>query len=358
MNTTPTKDERQIAAWLLVCCLILFSLVVLGGVTRLTGSGLSITDWRPVTGVLPPFTEQAWQGEFDLYRASPEYQKVNRGMSMSEFKVIYGYEYAHRLLARLLGLAFAIPLAWFWMRGRIPPRLRWPLVGMLGLGMLQGYMGWYMVKSGLVDIPRVSPYRLGAHLGLALLIYAAMFWTALGLLRPRAGAALERVRGLQPMLLLLVITIMSGALVAGLRAGMMYNTFPLMGGQWVPDGLMAMTPAWRNWLENPIAVQFGHRLLGLGTLALALFLWARSLRLPLTRVQRLAFHGLAAAAVMQATLGITTLLMYVPVSLGAAHQGGAVVLLSMALFALHEAGREPRRIEVAAPAGASTAGTA
>jgi heme a synthase len=356
MPFTPTREERQIAAWLLVCCLILFSLIVLGGVTRLTGSGLSITDWKPVTGVLPPFTEQAWQSEFDLYRASPEYQKVNRGMSMAEFKVIYGYEYAHRLLARLLGLAFAIPLAWFWIRGQIPPRLRWPLLGILGLGMLQGYMGWYMVKSGLVDIPRVSHYRLGAHLGLALLIYGAMLWTALGLLRPRTGPTPGHLRrGLQPLLLVLVVTIMSGALVAGLRAGMMYNTFPLMGGQWVPDGLLAMTPAWRNWVENPIAVQFAHRLLGLGTLALVLFLWARSLRMPATRVQRVAIHALAAAAIAQATLGITTLLMVVPVSLGAAHQGGAVVLLSMALLALHETGRSSSRPAVAAPAAASTA---
>ncbi len=352
MNASPTASERQIATWLLVCCAILFALVVLGGVTRLTGSGLSITDWRPVTGALPPLSEQAWQQEFDLYRASPEYQKVNRGMSLDEFKVIYGYEWAHRLLARLLGLAFALPLAWFWMRGRIPPRLRWQLLGILGLGMLQGYMGWFMVKSGLVDIPRVSPYRLGAHLALALLIYAAMFWLALGLLRPtRSRAPVPVAGGLRALLILVAITIMSGAFVAGLRAGYVYNTFPLMAGQWVPDGLLHLEPAWRNWFENPATVQFTHRLLGLGTLAVVLLLWLRAWRLPLAATQRLAFHGLAAAAIVQATLGIKTLLLYVPVSLGAAHQGGAVVLLSMALFALHELGQRRAALPAAAPAG-------
>jgi heme a synthase len=348
MNAAATGSERQIAAWLLVCCAILFSLIVLGGVTRLTGSGLSITDWRPVTGILPPFSEQAWQGEFDLYRASPEYQKVNRGMSMAEFKVIYGYEYAHRLLARMLGLVFAVPLLWFWLRGRIPQRLRWPLVGLLGLGMLQGYMGWFMVASGLVDIPRVSPYRLAAHLSLALIIYAVMFWLALGLLRPhRAPAPAGVRRGLQPLLLVVAVTILSGAFVAGLKAGFVYNTFPLMAGQWVPDGLLHLEPAWRNWFENPATVQFTHRLLGIGTLVLVLFLWVRALRLPLSSTQRAAFHGLAAVAILQATLGIKTLLMFVPVSLGAAHQGGAVILLSAVLFALYESGRAPEPVGAA-----------
>ncbi|MFU8820609.1 MAG: COX15/CtaA family protein [Gammaproteobacteria bacterium] len=356
MNATQTGSERQIASWLLVCCAILFSLIVLGGVTRLTGSGLSITEWRPVTGMLPPFSEQAWQSEFDLYRASPEYRVVNRGMSLAEFKMIYAYEYAHRLLARMLGLAFAIPLLWFWLRGRIPVQLRWPLLGLLGLGMLQGYMGWFMVASGLVDIPRVSPYRLAAHLSLAMIIYAAMFWLALGLLRPRATPAPAIIRsGLRPLLLVLVVTILSGAFVAGLKAGFVYNTFPLMGGQWVPDGLFHLEPVWRNWFENPATVQFTHRVLGLSTLAITLFLWVRALRLPLSSTQRLAFHGLAVAVIAQATLGIKTLLMFVPVGLGAAHQGGAVVVLSAVLFALHETGRAPQAIATAAPVGASAA---
>ena len=351
MNATHAGSERQIAAWLMICCLVLFSLVVLGGVTRLTGSGLSITDWRPVTGVLPPMSEQAWEEVFDLYRASPEYQQVNRGMSMSEFKVIYGYEYAHRLLARALGLVFVIPLVWFWVRGRIPPRLKWPLVGLLGLGLLQGWMGWYMVASGLVDIPRVSPYRLAAHLSLALIIYAVMFWMALGLLRPRTGPARGGgATGLRALLILTAITIFSGAFVAGLKAGMVYNTFPLMAGQWVPDGLLFLEPAWRNFFENPATVQFTHRVLALSTLALVAVLWVRALRQPLSRTQRWSFHLLGAAVILQVLLGIKTLLLYVPVGLGAAHQGGAVVLLSAVLFALHELGRQPERARTAVPA--------
>ncbi len=359
MSTAPTVNERQLAAWLLVCCAVLFSLVVLGGVTRLTGSGLSITDWRPVTGVLPPLSEQAWQQEFDAYRASPEYQVVNRGMSLDDFKVIYGYEYAHRLLARTLGLVFAVPLLWFWVKGRIPARLRWPLLGLLGLGMLQGYMGWFMVKSGLVDVPRVSPYRLAMHLGIAFVIYAGMFWLALGLLRPRVARATATLgAGLRPLLILLAVTITSGAFVAGLRAGYVYNTFPLMAGQWVPDGLLHLEPAWRNFFENTATVQFTHRVLALATMVLVAVLWFRAWRLPLSGTQRFAFHALAAATLMQVTLGIKTLLLYVPVGLGAAHQGGAVVLLSAVLFALHELGRDPSQVQVRGGSGDAVRQTA
>jgi len=354
MNHLPVQSERQVAAWLFTCCAILFALVVLGGVTRLTGSGLSITDWRPVTGILPPLTEQAWQGELELYRATPEYQKVNRGMSMAEFKFIYGFEYAHRLLARLLGLVFVVPLAVLWVRRRIPERLRWPLLGILGLGMLQGYMGWFMVQSGLVDIPRVSAYRLSAHLGLALLIYASMFWLALGLLRPRPAGGAQAPSGFRWLLLLVAVTIMSGAFVAGNKAGFVYNTFPMMAGQWVPDGLLHLQPVWRNWFENPATVQFTHRLLGLSTAALIIVAWLNSLRTSLSPAARFGIHALAVMALVQVALGIKALLMFVPIWTGAAHQGGAVILLSLALFALHEAGRG-RSLSPPAPAGRAAA---
>jgi cytochrome c oxidase assembly protein subunit 15 len=342
MTSAIPSSDRQVATWLLACCLVLFSLVVLGGVTRITGSGLSITEWKPVTGVLPPLSQEAWQAELELYRATPEYQKVNRGMSMSEFKFIYGFEYAHRLLARLLGLVFVVPLVILWARGKIGPRLRWPLLGILALGCLQGYMGWFMVKSGLVDIPRVSPYRLTMHLGLALLIFAAMFWLALKLLRPRQGAPAAAHGPLRLLLGLLVFTIVSGAFVAGNKAGYVYNTFPLMAGQWIPDGLLHLEPLWRNWTEHPAMVQFTHRWLGITTAVLVLATWAYAWRLELDRVQRLALHLLAAMVIVQATLGIKTLLLFVPVGLGAAHQGGAVLMLAATLFALHEAGRAPR----------------
>jgi cytochrome c oxidase assembly protein subunit 15 len=343
MTSESRHTERQLAVWLLACCLVLFSLVVLGGVTRITGSGLSITEWKPVTGVLPPLSEAAWQAELDLYRATPEYQKVNRGMSMDEFKFIYGFEYAHRLLARMLGLVFVVPLVIFWVRGKIPARLRWPLLGILAMGCLQGYMGWYMVKSGLVDIPRVSPYRLTAHLSLALLIFGAMFWLALGLLRPRQGGPTAAQRPLRVLLGLLVVTVVSGAFVAGNKAGYIYNTFPLMAGAWIPDGLLHLEPAWRNWTEHPVMVQFTHRWLGVTTALLVLGTWAYAWRVPLDRIQRLAMHLVGVMVLVQATLGIKTLLLYVPVGLGAAHQGGAVLLIAALLFALHETGRRPRR---------------
>lgn len=329
-------DDRALGHWLLACCLILFLLVVVGGATRLTGSGLSIVDWRPVTGMMPPLSEEVWLEELDKYRTSPQYQQVNRGMSLGDFKRIYWWEWGHRQLARFLGLAFALPLAWFWITGRIRPALRWPLLGILALGALQGWLGWYMVSSGLVDQPRVSQYRLAAHLSLALAIFASMFWLALRLRWPvpgrRTGRAFKLVLGL------LVFTIISGAFVAGLKAGYIYNTFPLMGDSWVPEGLLALDPVWRNFTENPVTAQFVHRLLGISTLLLALGVWVWSLRQPLPGASRRALHALALVAVVQATLGISTLLLQVPVLLGTLHQGGAVLLLATVLTVGHWSG--------------------
>jgi heme a synthase len=348
MAESPLRGDRQLGVWLLVCCAVLFALIVLGAATRLTGSGLSIVHWQPITGVWPPIGETQWQQVFEQYQASPEYQQVNRGMSMSEFKVIFYYEYAHRLLARALGLLFAVPLLWFWWRGHIPRQLRWPLVGLLFLGLGQGYLGWYMVKSGLVDVPMVSQYRLAAHLGLALMIYAGMFWLALRLLWPnQATHAPHASARTAPVLVLIAVTIISGAFVAGLKAGYVYNTFPLMAGKWIPDGVLFLEPAWRNFFENTATVQFAHRLLGVVTVLAALSLWVWSLRNEVSRPLRLAFAALAAFAVAQAGLGIATLLLYMPVWLAATHQAGAVVLLSATLALLHLC---TRQAEVAVPA--------
>jgi heme a synthase len=327
--------DRQLGIWLLFCCAVLLALIVLGAATRLTGSGLSIVHWQPITGIWPPVGETQWHQVFEQYRASPEYQQVNRGMSMGEFKVIFWYEYAHRLLARTLGLMFAIPLIWFWWRSQIPRHLRWPLVGLLALGLGQGYMGWYMVQSGLVDIPRVSPYRLAAHLGLALAIFAGMFWMALRLLWPHRSAHTAASSRVVPVLVLIVVTIISGAFVAGLKAGYLYNTFPMMGGQWVPGGLLFLEPAWRNFFENPVTVQFTHRLLGITTVIAAVLLSLWALRLDLSRTQRVGFATLAVFAVAQASLGIATLVLHMPVWLAATHQAGAVILLSTVLALLH-----------------------
>jgi heme a synthase len=342
VNGERNGDADAVGRWLLLCCSTLLALVMLGGATRLTESGLSIVDWRPVTGVLPPLGEAAWLEEFDRYRDSPQYQQVNRGMSLDDFRTIFWYEYGHRLLARVLGLLFALPLAWFWWRGTIPSRARWPLFGILLLGAAQGYMGWYMVKSGLVDIPRVSAYRLAAHLGLALLIYAWMFWLALRMLRPRLQAATGdgALRVFYRVLLALVaLTILYGAFVAGQRAGYAYNTFPLMAGQWVPDGMLALEPLWRNAFENPTLLQFVHRCLAIGTLAVVLAGWGFWRFRVTERGQRNALDLLAATALLQVGLGIATLLLHVPVSLGTLHQGGAVVMLSAVLLLGHRCAR-------------------
>lgn len=344
------ENEVAIGRWLLCCCAVLLALVMLGGATRLTGSGLSIVEWRPVTGILPPLTETAWEAELDKYRQSPEYQKVRRGMSVEQFKGIFWLEYWHRVLARLLGLVFALPLAWFWLRGRIPERLRWPLLGVLALGAAQGYMGWFMVKSGLADIPRVSPYRLAAHLSLALLIYMAMFRLMLGLLRPGppVGAGGTLPRGAFPLLLALVLgTVLWGAFVAGLKAGYVYNTFPLMDGRLIPAGLMHYEPLWRNLLESPLTVQFIHRWLGVTVLLASIALWIVGRRRDPGPRLRLGLHLMLGVVTLQVTLGISTLLLYVPVWLGTLHQGGAVLLLSALLY-LGWAQRSARKARVAA----------
>lgn len=338
-------DEVAVGRWLLTCCAVLLALVMLGGATRLTESGLSIVDWKPVTGIVPPWTEAQWIGEFDRYRDSPQYRLVNQGMSLDDFKWIFGFEYAHRLLARMLGLVFALPLLWFWWRGRLPGAMRGALFGILLLGALQGYMGWYMVKSGLVDMPRVSPFRLAAHLGLALVIYAWMFTLGVRALWPRStqgaphDAALRRFCA--GLLMLLAVTIVYGAFVAGHRAGYGFNTFPLMSGRWIPDGLWALQPGWRNLLENNITLQFAHRCLAMAVLAVVWCGWA-VLRFRLSdRSQRLAFDGLAAISLLQVALGIATLLAVVPVGLGTLHQGGAVLLLSALLVLASRCRKQP-----------------
>jgi heme a synthase len=328
------RRHRIMGIWLLLCCAVLLALVVVGGATRLTGSGLSITEWKPMSGALPPLSAERWQQEFDLYRESPEYLEINRGMSMSEFQFIYWWEWGHRQLARFLGLIFAVPLAWFWWRGWIPPQMRWPFVGLIALGALQAWMGWYMVQSGLVDEPRVSQYRLAAHLSLALLIYAGMLWLALRLIWP-VHAHPRRMAAAPWLLGLVAITIVSGAFVAGLKAGYAFGTFPLMGGQWLPPGGLYLEPAWRNLFDNPATVQFIHRLLGIATVLAAVGLWGWGWRLPLSASQRLVLHLVAAFAVLQVSLGIATLVMGVPIKLAVAHQAVAVLLLSAVLVFMH-----------------------
>jgi cytochrome c oxidase assembly protein subunit 15 len=331
------NDSRTVAIWLLAVAALVFAMVVVGGVTRLTRSGLSIVEWNPVMGAIPPIGEQQWLEEFGKYQQTPEYQQVNRGMTLAGFKRIFYVEWFHRLLGRLIGLAFLLPLIYFAVRRRIDRPLTHKLIVIFILGGLQGALGWFMVKSGLVDVPRVSPYRLTAHLGLAVAIYAYILWIALTLLTPQpARAAPENIRRLGWFVTALIaLTMIAGGFVAGTKAGFAFNTWPLMYGQLTPPGLMALQPWWTNLFENIATVQFDHRMLAYAVLiAVAVYSW-RGLRQDLARPTQLAFALLPVAVLAQVVLGITTLLKYVPVGLGAAHQGGALVVLTVALYLNH-----------------------
>jgi len=337
--------HRVMAIWLLVVAAMVFAMVVLGGVTRLTHSGLSMVDWRPVTGWLPPLSEAEWERTFEAYRQFPEYQKENLGMTLREFQGIFWLEYLHRLWGRLIGVAFAVPLVVFAVRGWIGRRLAPKLILMFILGGLQGVLGWYMVKSGLVDRPDVSQYRLTAHLGAALVIYAYIIWTAMELLAPEPlGASRRRPwRFAATLVILIFVTAMSGGFVAGLDAGFAYNTFPLMDGELIPEHLLALRPLYLNPFEDVTTVQFNHRVLAIATLAAVVVFWFAARRSPLPVRALRSVDVLVVAAVAQVGLGIATLVMIVPVSVAAAHQGGAVVLLTAALWATFELRPDRRR---------------
>jgi cytochrome c oxidase assembly protein subunit 15 len=329
------RDARAVAVWLLVCCAMIFAMVVIGGITRLTWSGLSITEWQPVTGIVPPLSAADWTVEFDKYQQTPQYKLLNAGMALGDFKTIFLWEYVHRLWGRLIGFVYLLPFVYFLWRGRIPRRLAWPLAGIFALGFAQGALGWYMVESGLADRIEVSQYRLTAHLALALVIYAATLWTALGLLEnPSSGASRIR-RGAEIVLGLVGLTIVAGGFVAGLNAGLVYNTFPLMGGRLVPADYAQLAPFVRNWFENVAAVQFDHRMLAMTTIVSVIALWQAGRRDTLPLPAQRALHALLAIAVLQLSLGISTLLLVVPIPLAAAHQAGAVLLLSAAIVLRH-----------------------
>jgi heme a synthase len=337
--------ERQIALWLLGCCVMVFLMVVIGGITRLTESGLSITEWRPVAGILPPFGEAQWTAEFERYKAIPQYRAIHPGMTLAEFKGIFFWEYLHRMWGRLIGLVFAVPFLYFLARRRIPARLAHKLALIFALGALQGAVGWYMVESGLEGRIEVSQYRLALHLAMAVLIYAAMLWVALDLLEPRPGrphpdptarAGGWGLRaGASVVLLLAFVTMIAGSLVAGTRAGYLDNTFPLMEGAFVPPGFWRLAPWWLNGFENLAAVQFDHRLLAEATFVSCAAVWLCAWGRARDRRVLSALHALFAIACFQVALGIATLLLVVPLPLAVAHQAGAMLLLTAALIARH-----------------------
>jgi len=334
-------NDRTIALWLIAVAILIFAMVILGGVTRLTGSGLSMVEWAPIMGTIPPLSEQEWQETFSKYQQFPEYQQKNIHMNLDEFKGIFVFEYSHRMLGRFIGLAFLLPFLYFMFHKRIRPSLTPKLIVVFVLGGLQGLLGWYMVKSGLVKDPHVSQYRLAAHLSAAILIYTYILWVAWSLLRPHPRN--EWVRGVESLrrhskiaITLIIVMIISGAFVAGTRAGLGFNTFPLMNGQFIPDGLFDISPFYLNFLENKVTIQFDHRLIAYVLMIYIPFVWYKSTKFALNQKSHMAFHILLFAFIIQIILGITTLLMEVPVTLGALHQAGALLVLTAMLYCLHE----------------------
>ena len=339
-SVAPSSDTRAIAWWLAICAAMVFVMVVLGGATRLSESGLSMVEWMPLT-FTPPLADAAWDQEFAAYRQSPQFEMENSWMTVEDFKGIYWLEYLHRLWGRIIGLAFAAPFAWFLYKRAVGPALVWKLAALFVLGGAQGALGWFMVASGLVDRPDVSQYRLAAHLFTALILFAALLWTALDLFRESnpleflqstdAGPAPYARAAAAAVLLVMV----SGAFVAGLDAGMIYNTFPLMDGRAIPSGLFDLSPWYANLFENIMTVQFNHRVLAMLLVAFIAAFWIgvrRSDAPP--RARRLA-NALFAMSLLQAALGISTLLLVVPLPLALAHQTGALILFTLALCLAH-----------------------
>ena len=323
---TPNNYDRALVWWLFGMSGLVAIMVVIGGVTRLTGSGLSMVEWRPLIGILPPLTETEWLRVFKLYQTSPEFLQINMNMDLDGFKVIFFWEYVHRVWGRLLGLAFGIPLLFFWLAGRIPQGYGLPLLGLLALGGVQGIIGWWMVTSGLVDNPAVSQYRLATHLSMALLILLLLLWTALNL---RFGRSKRPSGRAAATLLLVALTIIAGAFVAGMDAGLLYNEYPLMGDGLVPveygeNGLF-------DPFDNPASAQFHHRWIAVLAVLAVAGLWVSGLRKGLGGL----VHIMAVSVIIQFLLGLTTLLLGVPVWAGALHQAGAVLLLSVVLIVTH-----------------------
>ena len=321
-----SQSEQAVIRWLQIVAALIFFMVLLGGATRLTESGLSMVDWHPVTGWLPPLSEEAWQAEFDKYKTSPEFQKVNSFFTVDDFKQIFWLEFLHRLLGRLIGVAFAVPFFWFLFRGQIPRGMNLKLWFALALGGAQGFMGWYMVKSGLVDRPAVSQYRLAAHLGLAVFIYGYLLWLIRDIrTRHRGSLTFWPV----VVMTLIFVQILSGAFVAGLDAGRLYQDWPWFNGQFIPDNLyLDPTPALASF-EDYLTVQFNHRMIAYLVVVLIGFIWVRYRRSdPIV-------HGLLAMVLIQVALGVLTLLFDVGLWIALAHQAGALALFTMAIAFAH-----------------------
>ena len=331
----PQQARTMPALWISSLILMVFLILIVGGITRLTQSGLSIVEWRPIAGIVAPLNETQWQEEFAKYQNFPEYKLNNSHFTLQDFKFIYFWEYLHRLLGRLIGFVFLIPGIFFWRTQRFSKSTMKRLSVAFVLGGCQGLMGWYMVKSGLVDRPDVSHFRLAAHLLLALMIMSQLFWTLLTYLLPETQDRHPKRWWAVGFLVLVVVQITWGALTAGLDAGFFFNTFPKMGPQWVPDQIFELAPWWDNFINNRAGIQFFHRWLGILLFVAEFGLWFYLKRGNLTKRQVIGNQLLLLALVGQFIMGVMTLIFAVPIPVAVVHQAGAVVVLMMNLFLVH-----------------------
>jgi cytochrome c oxidase assembly protein subunit 15 len=354
-DTSQSGAARGVRAWLVVVAAMIVAMILVGGATRLTESGLSIVEWKPVTGAMPPLTAQAWNDAFEAYKTIPQYQQINRGMSLDEFKTIFWWEWSHRFLGRAIGVVFLLPFLFFLWRGGLTAKLKSRLWLIFALGAAQGAVGWWMVASGLSGRTEVSQYRLAVHLMLALTIYALIVWTLVRMTWGREQPALLPAslrRTVNAMAVLVFLQLYFGALVAGLRAGRAFNTWPDIDGAFIPSAarLFFEEPWWRNFFDNVLTVQFTHRMLAYLLLAQTFWHLGHAIY---TRVDGRIVRGallIALATVLQAALGIMTLLYGVPIDFALAHQAGAVALLTLVLVQAEAVNRRPRELDAASPA--------
>ncbi|MEI6487313.1 MAG: COX15/CtaA family protein [Bacteroidota bacterium] len=338
------KNNKPIIIWLLLGCVLIYLMVVIGGITRLTHSGLSMVEWNPIIGSIPPLSDTDWQIPFEKYKQTPEYKIINNQFSLDEFKSIYWWEYIHRFLGRTIGLVFVIPFLYFWIQKRFSKDLLKKMLTLLLLGGLQGVLGWYMVYSGLQKEPHVSHYRLAAHLISAFTVFGFTFWYALDLLYPKAVGINKMNRQLNRlsiiMLSLIIFQIIYGAFVAGLKAGLFYNSFPKMGNKLFPDTIVSFEPFYKNFVANPSGVQFIHRVLAFLVLAIVLYVWESVRCSETSQLQRKASNFILGVVTVQFLLGVLTILYAVPVVLGVLHQTGAFFLFASCLFFIHTLRKE------------------
>ena len=331
------KDNKKVIYWLLTGCLLIFIMVIVGGITRLTDSGLSISNYKLISGTIPPISEKEWQKAFDLYKQYPEYQKLNSHYNLEDFKSIYFWEWFHRVIGRVIGLVFIFPFIYFLVTRQLTKKTILKCLVLLGLGGFQGFLGWYMVKSGLVDMPDVSHFRLAAHLTTAFLTFAATLWVALDLIFPTRKPAIKPIRNLIIVSYgVLIFQIVYGAFVAGLKAGLLHNHWPMMNdGQFIHFSAFIQQPFYKNLIENPSGIQFIHRTTAYLVVFCIFLIWKKSRTLTLTMHQKMAINWLVILVIVQFILGVFTIILKVPLWLGIAHQVGAFLLLSAMTFTLH-----------------------